>query len=620
MRGGDGGGEEVGVGLRCGAGAGEEAAVVRRRCGAVVEEEDEGEASASWTSRGSSARGSSGGDSPLTRFVRRGGRLAADPAPDERLTSSSSYGSTEPQEEEEEEDEGGLQGGKDSRWVHARFQGHTKNAVPCSTSECQDQRRHRLGAVLFQGRKDRAQRPTSLDFGCPGAAGPSMHSPAFPPVTAVGVMNKGPGVSCSSHSRPDVLSSPGTPSYHKRRTTAVLGYQQASNSERVMPPPSTGHRRRPGSSTALPYGSGRTLPSKWEDAERWIFSPNPGNAPGRSVPQLWRPKSKSGPLGPPAGFGGPYSCASSSAQFLDRGRVGNRTANSPYLAGVLLPEHVCGGVTDSGRDLSGASGEDSSNGRGGRSGGQMNGRCSAMWSTRVSQQFGSAVESYLSLPTSLESIQDGGTESIKDSATSTAPIIVRKDVATQTSPDISRSSSPSVRTSFSRSLSAQQVKELESCFSKLEIRDVQVDDRVTLTRWSKKHVTRGSEKNATNIIEWKKKTMESKSSAWEVTETAKCISKIEGEETKMTAWENMQKAEAEAAIQKLVIKLEKKRPYSLERIFNTLRSGPRKTQVSRSTSTSNQDHHISRTIKTTPHLSKNGQMSSLSGCFTCHAF
>jgi hypothetical protein len=116
---------------------------------------------------------------------------------------------------------------------------------------------------------------------------------------------------------------------------------------------------------------------------------------------------------------------------------------------------------------------------------------------------------------------DGVIESIKDSATSSAPIIVRKDVATQTSPDISRSSSPSMRASFSRSLSAQEVKELESCFSKLEVRDVQVDDRVTLTRWSKKHVTRGSDKNAPNIIEWKKKTVDSKSSS----ETAKLISK-----------------------------------------------------------------------------------------------
>ncbi|KAF8654427.1 hypothetical protein HU200_061610 [Digitaria exilis] len=552
---------------------------------------------------------------PLTRFVRRGGRLGTDHESDERLTSSSSYasaGSTEPQEE----DDAPLQGVKDNRWVRAQLQGQTKIAVPRPTGECQD-KRNRLGAVLFQDRKDRAQRPASLDFGCPGVAKSSAHSPGFP-VNGVGVMNKGMGVSYSSHCRPEVLSSPGTPSYHRRGMT-VVGYQRGPNSERVIPPP-TGHRRHPGSSTVPSHSSGRTLPSKWEDAERWIFSPNPGNAVGRSVPQLWRPKSKSGPLGPPGRYVGPWSSSSSSTLFLESGRVGNLTVNSPYLDGVLLPDqHIRGGFMDSGRDVSAASGEDSSNGRGGRSS-ETNGQYPAMRSTRVSLQFSSAADSYQSLPTSYESIQDGQIESIKDSATSSTPMVLRKDVATQTSPDISRSSSPNRRNSFCRSLSAQQVKELESCFSKLEIRDVQVDDRVTLTRWSKKHVTRGSDKNATNIIEWKKKTMESKPSAWEVTETAKCISKIEGEEAKMTAWENMQKANAEAAIQKLVIKLEKKRPYSLERIFNTLRSGPRKTQVVRSTSTANHDQHISRTIKTAPHLSKNGQMSSLSGCFTCHAF
>ncbi|AQK51780.1 uncharacterized protein LOC103653295 [Zea mays] len=612
--GGGGGAGETGAGLRGGVGG-----------GAVVED-GHGEASGGCSaSRGSSARGSSGGDSPLTRFVRRGGRLGTmDPERDEMLTSSSSYasaGSTEPQEEEEE-GAGALEAAKDNKRVHgARPQGQTKNAAPCFTRERQDQRHHRLGAVLFQGRKGRAQRPASLDFGCPGVARSSTHSPGFP-AAGVAVVNKGMGVSYPSHSRPDVLSSPGTPSCN-RRGMAGVGYQQGPRSERVIPP-WTGHTSHSGSGMVLPYstGTGRTLPSKWEDAERWIFSPNPNpnNALGRSVPQLWRPKSKSGPLGPPGRFCGAYSCVSSSAQFLDNGRVGNLTVNAHYMAGMLLPEHICGGVMDWERDASGASGEDSSNGQGGCRPGQMNVRHPAMQPTRVSQQHGSAMESYQSLHASLQSIQDGGIESIKDSATSSAPIILRKDVATQTSPAISRSSSPSTRTSFSRSLSSQQVKELESCFSKLEVRDVQVDDRVTLTRWSKKHVTRGSEKNATNIIECKKKTVDSKSSAWEVTQTAKCISMIEGEEAKMTAWENMQKAEAEAAIQKLVIKLEKKRPYSLERIFNTLRSGSRKTQVVRSTSTANQDQHISRTIKTAPNLSKNGQMSSLSGCFTCHAF
>jgi hypothetical protein len=126
---------------------------------------------------------------------------------------------------------------------------------------------------------------------------------------------------------------------------------------------------------------------------------------------------------------------------------------------------------------------------------------------------------------SFSACADVQSETTKDSTASSFPIIVRKDVATQTSPDIIRSPSPSMRPSFPRSLSVHQVKDLESCFSKLEIRDVQIDDRVTLRRWSKKHVTRGSDKNSTNIIEWKKKTMESKSSAWDVTETANCISK-----------------------------------------------------------------------------------------------
>jgi hypothetical protein len=247
-----------------------------------------------------------------------------------------------------------------------------------------------------QGRRDRALRPASLDLGCPGVARSSTHSPGFS-VSITGVMNKGLGV--PSRYRPDVLSSPGTPSYHRRRPT-VAGYQQGCNSERVLPP-AKGHRRHPGGSVVLPYNNGRTLPSKWEDAERWIFSPNPTNAAGRSVPQLWRPKSKSGPVGPTGRFGGPCSSVSPSATFVDNGRVGNITANSPFLAtGVLLPEHVCGGGIHDGKDLSEASGEDSSNGRGGWYAQSNNGRL-VMQSTRTSQQ----LESYQSLATSHEFIQ-----------------------------------------------------------------------------------------------------------------------------------------------------------------------------------------------------------------------
>jgi hypothetical protein len=60
----------------------------------------------------------------------------------------------------------------------------------------------------------------------------------------------------------------------------------------------------------------------------------------------------------------------------------------------------------------------------------------------------------------------------------------------------------------------------------------------------------------------------------------------------------------------------------LDKILNTLKSAQRKAQVMREhdAATANQDEKGSRKGKKTAQLSKNGQISSLSGCFTCHAF
>jgi hypothetical protein len=56
--------------------------------------------------------------------------------------------------------------------------------------------------------------------------------------------------------------------------------------------------------------------------------------------------------------------------------------------------------------------------------------------------------------------------------------------------------------------------------------------------------------------------------------------------------------------------------------LNTLKSAQRKAQVmrERDVATENQDEKGSRKAKKTAQLKKNGQISSLSGCFTCHAF
>lgn len=98
----------------------------------------------------------------------------------------------------------------------------------------------------------------------------------------------------------------------------------------------------------LPFNNGRAIPSKWEDAEKWIFSPVGTENAGRSSvppPHHRRPKSKSGPLGPPA-----YLSSSSAASPLnpcfDSGRVGGFNGSSPFLAPVIAADPgSCGGAS-----------------------------------------------------------------------------------------------------------------------------------------------------------------------------------------------------------------------------------------------------------------------------------
>lgn len=100
-------------------------------------------------------------------------------------------------------------------------------------------------------------------------------------------------------------------------------------------------------------------------------------------------------------------------------------------------------------------------------------------------------------------------------------------MATQMSPESSSHSSPKRRLSISPSTASKlaivELKSVES--SKLEVKDVQVDDRFTVTGLSKRHKARLPGKSSENVSDWKRKVLEFRCSAWEVSETTKSISK-----------------------------------------------------------------------------------------------
>ncbi|KAK4434423.1 hypothetical protein Salat_0605100 [Sesamum alatum] len=424
-----------------------------------------------------------------------------------------------------------------------------RNSFSQALKECQDRR---LRSEILLKKTDR-RRPASLDLNNSVTNVVNSSSPRL------GVMKK----PSTATRRTGNFPSPGTPNYRH----PSVGIQKGWSSERV--PLHTSANRRNVNTALLPYNNGRTLPSKWEDAERWIFSPVSGDGAVRTSfqqPQR-RPKSKSGPLGAPGVAY--YQLFSPAAPMFDGGNTGKVIANSPFSAGVMAADGMSiryGGCEGSGNFLVGTE------------------PCMAR---SISVHGCSEMLSQSSLPGHQDEKYDG----TEDAANNISRAVSRRDMATQMSPESSIQSSPRRLSSFSLATpSILPVAELQSTnTSKPDIRDVPVDERVTMTRWSKKNRGKTPGRGSRNADDWKRKAVNIRSASWEVSaETSKSISKVQREEAKITAWENLQKAKAEAAIRKLEMKLEKKRSSSMDKIMNKLRSAQKKAQEMRSSVLNNQ--------------------------------
>lgn len=446
-----------------------------------------------------------------------------------------------------------------------------RSSFSLALKECQE-RRSRSEAL---SRKSDKRRPASVDFNNPTASSPRLEA-----------VKKSSMATRQSGTFP----SPGTPNYRH----ANVGLQKGWSSERVPLQSSAGMRNV--NAGFLPFNNGRTLPSKWEDAERWIFSPVSGDGGSRpSVPQPQRrPKSKSGPLGPP---GIAYYSQYSPAMPMFEGRnIKNYMAGSPFSAEVI--------AADGFRNSAAEVGE---------------------FAVRGEPCMGRSVSvhgcSELLSQSSSVGLQDEKLNQLKDAATDISRAVSRRDMATQMSPEGSTCSSPKRTLSFATSPpSALSIVELPGGnSSKTEVKDVQVDERVMITRWSKKNRYRISGKGSGNSDDWKKKDMEAQSSAWDISDAVKSVT-VKREEAKITAWENLQKAKAEAAIRKLEMKMEKKRSLSMDKIMKKLRSAQKRAQEMRSSVLARQVHQVSRTSHKALIFRRTRPGGSLSGCFTCHVF
>lgn len=127
-------------------------------------------------------------------------------------------------------------------------------------------------------------------------------------------------------------TSPGTPEYGDNYAG---GIPKGWMSERVPLPNSS--RRHISAAALMPFNSGRALPSKWDDAERWITSPVSGYGVCKtsSLQPHRRPKSKSGPLTPGLMYLPNYS---PTVPVLEGRSERNFMVGSPFTTGVLVPD------------------------------------------------------------------------------------------------------------------------------------------------------------------------------------------------------------------------------------------------------------------------------------------
>lgn len=374
-------------------------------------------------------------------------------------------------------------------------------------------------------------------------------------------------------------TSPGTPE-NDGDDNYGEGMSKWWGSERVSLPPATIIRRQISGAALMPYNNGRALPSKWDDAERWITSPvsGVGGTKNTALQPQRKPKSKSGPLGPPGVMYMPNFSPNLAVVGSGNGR--DFTAGSALTAGLLVPDGISiQYALDDGMKSDLAYDEN-------------------------------PVTQSANLPGSSDSVGENSVSDSQDNETKWAApmvsrVVSRRDMATQMSPEGSTRSSFSIPPS-----SRESAPELNnSCSSMSEVRDVQVDKGAIITRLSRKQCPR----------KMKKKSSEFKNLACPWTgavgsSSSRHTSKMQRHEAKITAWENLQKAKAEAAIRKLEVKLEKKRSESTDKILNKLRTAQVKVQAMRMSMTENQVQQSSR-VSPKIFLSKALKKGSILGCF-----
>ncbi|KAG8656561.1 uncharacterized protein LOC110613352 [Manihot esculenta] len=122
-------------------------------------------------------------------------------------------------------------------------------------------------------------------------------------------------------------------------------------------------------------------------------------------------------------------------------------------------------------------------------------------------------------------------------------------------------------------------------------------------------------------ITCRKSVSDSRAAAWEEEEKTKCCLRYQGEEAKIQAWLNLQTAKAEAQTRKLEVKIQKMRSNLEEKLMKRMAIVHRKAEEWRATASQQHTEQMQRASEQTKKM-MNGQFSGHTscGCFPCSIY
>ncbi|KAJ9175341.1 hypothetical protein P3X46_013906 [Hevea brasiliensis] len=115
-----------------------------------------------------------------------------------------------------------------------------------------------------------------------------------------------------------------------------------------------------------------------------------------------------------------------------------------------------------------------------------------------------------------------------------------------------------------------------------------------------------------------KSVIETRAAAWEEAEKAKYMARFKREEMKIEAWENHQKAKTEAEMRKIEVEVERVRGRAQDKLMNTLAAARHRAEEKRAAAEAKRNRQAAKTERQAEYIRRTGRIpSSFSFCSWC---